>query len=380
MRALILFICLVFSCNSFSECYLDAEIKDLKKKLADYQKAKDHAWDRYKANCMYIGVNVCWYCNMENGFDYRMITYGNTIPVSVCSKITCIFDPTTLIGAVEACLGISIPIVDYLQSSCRYWCNDWHAQDDAVIKTAQLIAADEETKKTACPDTTDPCITDPNSAQCICTTAGLIWSTAENLCCDKSPNSERCICIANGNTYDDATATCSPTGSGPPDPKPDPDPTDTTTTKTDPTYVGSLPNKKSTPSDTSTTPTTTNSSQTPSGTGGINVNLPGGTSGNEDKSWYDGTVALYKPGNSSSANYSMKSPSDRSDGAITNTGSGSGKTTKKSNGINQSDTSIFTIVTNMYQKRYYAGLIGENIKTGVIKANIKVGKKPIIYK
>lgn len=377
MKALIIFLSLILSSNSFSECSIDTQIKDLKKKLAEYQKEKDHAWDRYGANCFYIGVNSCWVCSTE----VRMINSDNTMPVSedLCSKIKCVMvDPTGITGLVSACLGIGIPILGLLGESCSDWCTKWHAQDNLVTQTQSSIFQLQETRKSVCADNTTACDTDPSPLKCKCLEAGKTWSTNTNLCCEDSSNVTQCLCEADmKHKWNYTTNNCEPLGSGP-----------TTTTTTSRTTSGSY--TASTTSTTAGTSTTddvtdasTNSSNSPTGTGLAVVSdraplIASKTNKNATNNWYDDVADMYNSGSASSGN--LKSGTTANNGSIVVGEVSKTGDKQKTADINTNSTDIFKLVTSMYQRRYYAGLIGENIKAVTTKTSIKTGKKPVIYK
>ncbi|MEI6079196.1 MAG: hypothetical protein WCQ53_00970 [bacterium] len=381
MKKLIILVSLIISGNSFAVCSIDTQIADLKTKLAGYQTAKDHAWDRYGANCFYIGVNYCWYCDLTDGGDYRLINSDNTVPVKNCDKITCIIaDPTTIIGAVLACTGINLPIVDSVQESCRKWCADWHSQDELITSTNQSIADLEATRATVCaPTTPDPCAADANSLKCKCVKAGKTWSDNTNTCCEDSTNIVQCTCEADmKHKWNFTTNACDPMGSGIPDPA----------APNAQTYItGNTPKKPgvgNTPS--GNAQHAGMGAATTSGMGAVTSGAPAGSGAGGDaagKSWYDGAVSMYKGKSGDASSNKIKAATSSGDGAsITDLENAKKLADKAKNGINKSDMDIFKIVNGMYQRRYYAGLIGENVQQGVtVKPNIKTGtKKPVIYK
>ena len=380
MRKLILLVSLIISGNSFADCTIDAQINDLYKKLIQYQSDKDHAWDKYGANCFpYAVLNTCWYCQLEDGFDYRIINQGNTVPVKDCTKITCTaLDP--VLGGVLACTGINIPIVDIMQSSCQKWCNEWHTQDNLVSSTNDSIKSLEATRATVCPAATaDPCATDANSLKCKCVKAGKTWNDNANTCCEDSTNVAQCTCEADmKHKWNTTTNTCDPMGAGLPDPgSPN---AQTYTTSDTPKKPGAATAANGTAKHADMGAATT------SGMGAVTSGAPAGSGAAgdaADKSWYDGAVGVYKASPGDSKTKATSASSSSGEGAsITDSDNTKKSAGKPVNGINKSNLDIFKIVNGMYQRRYYAGLIGENVQQGVtVKPNIKTGtKKPVIYK
>ncbi|MEI6092357.1 MAG: hypothetical protein WCQ47_01585 [bacterium] len=327
MKTLVVSISLILSFNLLAECEIDTQIKALEDKLVEYQAAKDHAWDRYGANCFYIGVNSCWVCSTE----VRMINSDNTMPVSeeLCPKIKCVMaDPTGITGLVSACLGIGIPILGLLGESCTDWCTKWHVQDNLIKSTNEQIANLKKTKDAVCPGTT----TSTTTSSTTTTTTKTTKNTST--------------------TRPYITATTSPDGSGTTD--------DSNAVKQDSSssIVGAA------------------------GLGNAVAGSPAGTGiDNNSGSWYDKVSGMYDAVKSYGSN--QKATPGTNDGAlVVGAGDGKEKTDKKAPEINANNTDIFKIVTGMYQKRYYSGLIGENIKTGTAtKTNIRTGgKKPVVYK
>lgn len=378
MKKIIIFIVLIMSSNVFAECDIDTQIKALRVKLIEYQGAKDHAWDRYKANCFYIYVNSCWVCSTE----VRMINSDNTMPVSedLCPKIKCVMGDLTggVVSFLSACTGIGIPILGLLGESCSDWCSEWHAQDNLIEQTNVSIAELQKVREKAGCGPPSKCETDPNPLKCNCTENGKTWSTNANICCEDSGNVAQCTCEADmKHKWNYTSNTCEPIGSG----------TKTTTTsKTTSTSNYNTETTSTTGGTTSTdgsTTTSTKSNTTPRGSGLVAVSdkAPSGSSyGNKSgANWYDDVAEMYDPGTKSSNN-SQANTSNNAGATVVVGDDNKGNANKKATEIKADNTDIFKLVTSMYQKRYYAGLIGENIKAVTTRTSIKTGKKPVVYK
>ena len=266
------------------------------------------------------------------------------------------------------------------KDACSGSCNSWFANEAEIKAEQDSITSLQTAKLSLCGDST--CTDTSTSAQCVCTNAGKTWSTNTNTCCEDTTNVAQCKCEADlKHKWNTTTLTCDPTGSGDPTTPPDP------TTPSDPTYAGNGladKNKKSGATDSSSTTAAGTDAQTPAGTGSITATAPGGASGiaGDGKSWYDKAISMLNPGSggSSTGNFSARPGSGKADSITSASNPEDNSPNKKSTGISSSANDIFKIVTSMYRNRYFSGLIGDNIKAGTTKSNIKVGKKPVTYK